>query len=112
MVVVRPPRVSTVTVPPFWAPSMLTGPFAFASLPVPVSPKFVPPEDPPFAVGLEEEPEPPQALSANIPTAETAINGDLNRIAHPFRGSCISPGEWVTGEFGGPGRLGWSHPGG
>src|SRR3954447_24763571 len=111
MVVVRPVRVSTVTMPPFLAPASVTGPFAVASWPFPVLPMFsfclFFPAEP-----LLPDPEPPQALRASTPTAEMAINGDLNRIAHPFRGSCISPGEPITGEFGGRRRLGWSRLGG
>src|SRR3954451_2290979 len=110
MVVVIPVRVSTVTVPPVCAPSIVTGPCAEASWPLPVSPPFPLPV---FSLpGLPDDPEPPQALRANTPTVEMAINGDLNRIAHPFRGCCISPGEPITGESWGRRRPGWSHPAG
>src|SRR3954454_21139270 len=111
MVYCRPVRVYTVTMPPFVAPEMVTGPLAVASWPLPVLPRLLLSWLPPFAEPLDD-PEPPQALRAITPTAEMAINGDLNRIAHPFRGSCISPGEPITGEFGGRRRLGSSRRGG
>src|SRR4249919_2216299 len=101
----------TVTVPPFWAPEIETGPCALASWKLPVSPPLVFALESPGPASLDD-PEPPQALRANMPTAEMAINGDLNRIAHPFRGCCISPGETVTGESWGRRRPGWSHPAG
>src|SRR5215212_8609384 len=110
MVVVRPVRVSTVTVPPFVAPEMLTGPLAVASWSLPVLPRSL--LSWPLPAEPLDDPEPPQALRASTPTAEMAINGDLNRIAHPFRGCCISPGEPITGEFWGRRRLGSSRPGG
>jgi hypothetical protein len=82
--VVIPVNVITVTVPPFWAPSIVTGPVAVGSWLFPVLPKF----SLVFVCSSAplSDPEPPQALKANSPTAEMAINGVLSLIyARTFR---------------------------
>src|SRR5689334_1724753 len=83
MLVVRPVLVSTVTVPPFSAPSMLNGPSrvgswaslplpsVFLSTPLPLSPLLLSPLLPPHAARARRA----AVLSATI--------GFLNRIAGP-----------------------------
>jgi hypothetical protein len=78
--------VSTVTVPPLCAPGIVTGPFAFTFLPLPVLPPLKCP-DGPVDVLL---PEPPHALRVNAPTADTAINAVLTGMNPPFEASAIS----------------------
>src|SRR3954464_8401869 len=97
--VVRPVWVYTVTVPPFLAPVIVTGPLAFASLPDPVWPSFSPftllfPE-------LDEPPPPPQAASARSAAVPSAMAGFLNRISCPFRGWCDRRrGEFLSAGLG------------
>ena len=71
-----------MTVPPFWAPAIVTGPLAFASWPLPVAPglKF---EGAPSGVGLP--PLPPHAARASSPTEDRATNGILSLMYAAFR---------------------------
>src|SRR5512133_737227 len=72
--------------PPFWAPEMVTGPLAFSSLPLPVSP----PLTGGLLVGGPEDPLPPHAARASSPTDDRATSGVLSRMYAPF-GGCVFP---------------------
>src|SRR6188472_3964700 len=106
MVVVRPAWVSTVTMPPFWAPAIVTGPLALAFWPFPVSP--------PLKDGVDdgplEEPVPPQAASASSPTEDRATNGILSLIYAPFADSSVQRRLAERVHRGAPARSAWAGP--
>src|SRR5436190_15385755 len=115
MLVVRPVLVSTVTVPPFCPPSIVTGPWrvgSWASLLFPsvfLSTPPPPPLPPPLSLL------PPQAASARRAAVLRATIGFLNRIAGPPFFPCVVLRPAMTsvnGEFWGRRRLGSSRPGG
>src|SRR3954468_13672714 len=88
IVVVNARLVSTVTVPPFWASAMVTGPWAVGSWKLPVLPGLKLEGVSPVAP--EPLPEPPHAARASKPTEDRATSGVLSLMYTRLSMNCQS----------------------